>query len=687
MLETLRGLFTPKQKMPDAPVWVAPFQGARILPEWNITSAIDAYEKNPIVYACVRTIVTEIAGSNLRLFAVTKDGKQENPNHPAINLIRHPNQYQSGYELLEGIATWLELAGECAVYVNIPPGYDPAELFILDPRYLEVIPDAKNYVKGYIYRPPSLPEIPFDPDEIILFRDFNPKSQYRGHAPIRSARYVVDSDQYQEEWNRDFFLNDAVPRAALTTPNKLNDGVFERLKALWNETYKGRGRAHKTAILEQGVDVKILTPNAKDMDFVQMGEKNIQRICASFRVPKELLGIGLDANRAVIEGLIYIFSRFTIKPKLRSIHNKLNNELIPLFKKAGGLSHVYEFDDPVAVDAEQKNQRYQTLFVTGAISPNEIRKEENLPPLDGGDSPFVSAGLIPLDMAAENASYGMNDTIPEDTTEPTQDPAEQKAVGIKIEKRRLEGEPRELVRGVRDAKLKRYERRYIGRSRTLFETQKKQALAALDAYYVNKGIEVRAPKVDDIFNKQQNIILTTKLFEPLNLNTIKGGAQDTLDLLKDANDLDYGRARTAAKTMTMKFANEITTTTEEKLRKAISDGIEAGEGATKLADRVKTVFNDASTSRAVLIGRTESTKAYSSGSLDAMKQNNIGKKEWLTANDDDVRQSHSDCEGQGAIDLSMQFSNGLAFPGDPSGDPDEVCNCRCTLLPVVDDES
>lgn len=683
MLENLRGLFAPKQKMPDAPVWVTPFQGGRILPEWNITSAVDAYEKNPIVFACVRIIATELAGSNLRLFSYSKEGKREETDSPAINLLRSPNSYQSGYELLEGIATWLELAGECPVYVNIPPGRDPAELFILDPRYLEVIPDAKNYVKGYIYRPPSQQEIPFDPDEIIVFRDFNPKSQYRGHAPIRSARYVVDSDQYQEEWNRDFFVNDAVPRAALTTPNKLQDNVFERLKRLWQETYQGRGRAHKTAILEQGVDVKILTPNAKDMDFVQLGEKNIQRICAAFRVPKELLGIGLDANRAVIEGLIYIFARFTMKPKLRSVEKKLTNELLPLFKGVTGSKPFYQFDDPVSVDSDQKNARYTTMFATGSITPNEIRKEENLPPVDGGDTTYISAGMIPLELAEENASYGMNDTIPEDTNPDA--PAETKSLGVKIEKRRLEGDGRELVRGVRDAKLRRYERRYTGRSRTLFETQKKQTLANLDAYYATKGVEQRAPSIDSIFNKAQNVILTTKLFEPLNLNTIKGGAQDTLDLLKDANDLDYARARLAAKGMTVKFANEITDTTAEKLRKAIADGIEAGEGATKLATRVKTVFNDASTSRAVLIGRTESTKAYANGSLDAMKQNNISRKEWLTANDDDVRATHSACEDQGAIDTSGIFSNGLAYPGDPSGDPAEVCNCRCTLLPVVDE--
>ena len=28
----------------------------------------------------------------------------------------------------------------------------------------------------------------------------------------------------------------------------------------------------------------------------------------------------------------------------------------------------------------------------------------------------------------------------------------------------------------------------------------------------------------------------------------------------------------------------------------------------------------------------------------------------------------------------------LQFPGDPDGPAEEVCNCRCTLLPVVSEE-
>lgn len=659
----------------DAGVWLTPY-GFRSLPEWNMTTAIEAYEKNPIVYACIRLIANEMARAKIRLFRETNGECVEEVNHPALRLLENPNPYQSAYEFVEGLVTWLELTGEAPIYLNIP-SKEPAEAFLLDPRYIEIIPDEKYYIKGYTYRPPNGSTIELTPDEVVFFRDQNPRSQYRGHAPIRSARFAVDSDQFAEEWNRDFFNNNAVPRAVVTSDKELTDTAFNRLKRTWEEVFRGRGKSNKTAILEAGAKIEVLSQTAKDMDFVALGEKNIQRICAAFRVPKALLGVDLDLNRASAETMAYVFARWTITPKLRAIAEKLNNEYLPLFKSPGSGKLFFRYDDLAAADPEQKAMRYQTLFATGAISPNEIRREEGLEPVEGGDDPLVSAGLIPLGSVEDLADMGSDGSAPEPV-----EPA--KGIQKSAKVRRLEGAEREVVRGIRDAKMKRIQKRYEGRSRTLFETQKKQALAKLDKWYASKSIEKRAPQFDDVWEHQESVALTIKLFEPLNFRTLKGAAADTFDLISDATELDFARARFAARKMTIKFADEITKTTEQSLRAAIQEGIANGEGAAKMADRVKTVFNDASTGRAIVIGRTETTKAYSIGTKEAMKQAGVKKKEWLTAHDSDVRDSHWENEYQGPIGVDETFQNGCSEPG-MGDDPGENINCRCSCLPIADE--
>lgn len=127
---------------------------------------------------------------------------------------------------------------------------------------------------------------------------------------------------------------------------------------------------------------------------------------------------------------------------------------------------------------------------------------------------------------------------------------------------------------------------------------------------------------------------------------------------------------------------------DEKIKKVIEEGVLAGQTMNQIADSVRSVvrdiFNNAGV-RAKLIARTETTGAMNEGQLAYYDSEGVEKKQWLTAHDEFVRDSHSRCEDQGAIDSDVAFQNGLRYPADQStNDAGEICNCRCTLLPILD---
>ncbi len=51
---------------------------------------------------------------------------------------------------------------------------------------------------------------------------------------------------------------------------------------------------------------------------------------------------------------------------------------------------------------------------------------------------------------------------------------------------------------------------------------------------------------------------------------------------------------------------------------------------------------------------------------------------WATQGDRRVRHSHEKIDGMVRKD-GEPFPNGLRFPGDPEGPPEETSNCRCAL--------
>lgn len=96
---------------------------------------------------------------------------------------------------------------------------------------------------------------------------------------------------------------------------------------------------------------------------------------------------------------------------------------------------------------------------------------------------------------------------------------------------------------------------------------------------------------------------------------------------------------------------------------------EAGERMRLVAD-----MNSNACARRV---RTAINGAENAGRMDAMIARG-GSKRWVTVQDERVRDSHAELHGT-VVPVDEEFPNGLMFPGDPSGPPEEVYNCRCTL--------
>lgn len=122
--------------------------------------------------------------------------------------------------------------------------------------------------------------------------------------------------------------------------------------------------------------------------------------------------------------------------------------------------------------------------------------------------------------------------------------------------------------------------------------------------------------------------------------------------------------------------------TKRRVRLAVKAGMERGAGIPTIARAVRMV-SGMSRSAAVRAARTAVTSAECSARLDVAKAAKGGVLlEWIAARDSRTRKSHAALDGQ-KVKPGERFPNGLRFPADPQGRPEEVYNCRCTLGYVV----
>lgn len=139
----------------------------------------------------------------------------------------------------------------------------------------------------------------------------------------------------------------------------------------------------------------------------------------------------------------------------------------------------------------------------------------------------------------------------------------------------------------------------------------------------------------------------------------------------------------------LKQSRLISNTTIDQLREIVQAGMLEGFSNAEIISLMQQASDSLSTRRSKTITITETHNAATFASLESTKIMNDEfdlklKKEWVTAEDERVRSSHRQADGQ-LVGIDKNFLvNGeyLSRPGDPNGSAGNVINCRCVVVYV-----
>ena len=116
----------------------------------------------------------------------------------------------------------------------------------------------------------------------------------------------------------------------------------------------------------------------------------------------------------------------------------------------------------------------------------------------------------------------------------------------------------------------------------------------------------------------------------------------------------------------------------QEISRGIATGLGYGDIARNIANATSAPF-----SRTKTIARTEGHRVQQTSTADAQQAAKAKGadvvKQWDATLDGETRESHRMVDGE-IRELDEKFSNGLMYPGDPSGSAAEVINCRCASL-------
>ena len=181
--------------------------------------------------------------------------------------------------------------------------------------------------------------ITFSATEIVHLRDLCPQGRHYAYPSWIGAEGMLELAHAATRYNAAFFKNNAIPEYAIVFKGPTPTADQKRaIRDFFNNEFKGMDAAHRTLILSTGeeheVDIKRLTADVKDGDFLKLIDAARDRIPIAHGTPPRILGImaaGQLGGGGEVAGQLFTFEHLTVKPKRR----RMLDQLRPLLKELG----------------------------------------------------------------------------------------------------------------------------------------------------------------------------------------------------------------------------------------------------------------------------------------------------------------------------------------------------------------
>tara|TARA_R110000824_G_C15133324_1_gene669237 strand:+ start:127 stop:1320 length:1194 start_codon:yes stop_codon:yes gene_type:complete len=343
------------------------------------------------VWACVRVISESVASLPIGVFKEEENGTRKlDKSSPIYSLLAYePNSYMTSFIWRESLMNNLLIHGNSYFKIKRDSALRPIELIYLNPE--DVNPIKVDDVIYYDVKNYNNPIAQYDMLHFVGmgYDGVKGKSVLTVHADTigLSLGANVTATSY--------FGNSTAIAGVLKHPGKLSEEAASRLRTSWNNNYAGPYQSNKTAILEEGIDFKPISIPASDRQLLDSRLFQVQEIARIFRVPPHLIGDLSKANYNSMEQLSIEFVRTTLRPYLVNIESELNRKLFRESER--GLYYTkMSVEGLLRGDSQARADYYQTMLQNGVFSINEVRRFEDMNPIENGDEHLVPLNFQPL---------------------------------------------------------------------------------------------------------------------------------------------------------------------------------------------------------------------------------------------------------------------------------------------------
>jgi HK97 family phage portal protein len=228
-------------------------------------------------------------------------------------------------------------------------------------------------------------------DEVIHIVDLIMPGDLKGLSRVETLKQSLGLNIALSDYAARFFGTGASAAGVIEFPGNLTSEQAKQLADGFDARHRnGSRRAHKTGVLSGGAKFVSTQTDPESSQALESRKFAVEEIARAFNVPLHLMGVPGTASYASVEQNNLQFISMTLRPMAEKVEAAFSR-LLP-----GDAFIKFQFNDLLRADLEARIRSYSVGAQAGFYSTNDIRRLEDLPPVDQGDQYRVPLANIAL---------------------------------------------------------------------------------------------------------------------------------------------------------------------------------------------------------------------------------------------------------------------------------------------------
>lgn len=341
------------------------------------------------VFACVDLISSDVAKLGINAVRL-QDGVWQQYSAPRFtSVIRKPNAYQTRAQFIKAWVASKLTHGNAYILLTRNSSGAIIGMEVLNPRWVVplVAPDGSVFYQVTMnpLMVTPLEQVVVPARDIIHDRGVTSWHPLIGMTPIAACAASATLASAISSNSAAFFSNAARPSIFMSAPAAISKDTAERLKAQVEGGYSGASSG-KVMVGGDGLTMTTMTMTGNDAQLIQQLQWTAQDVARCFHVPGHKIGLDTGARTANSSA---IYESMYYSDCLQAYIEAIELLLDDAFAVPDGAGLRFDTTGLMRMDEGARHAANAQAVGAGYMAPNEARATVGLPPVEGGDTPYL----------------------------------------------------------------------------------------------------------------------------------------------------------------------------------------------------------------------------------------------------------------------------------------------------------